>query len=157
MPPPVVKKPDDFELEIPDADELAKRERLAKEVREAILALRSTTHIQGQLSRDLMELHRMVDRKTDTDAMFDANAHARGYGTPQVKCRFKNHNKCVLFAILKLIKFFNDGDESLSHVEYQLARVRAIGCHGNENFNVVGSDRDGFYLQRKDGQGLGIE
>ena len=38
MPPPVVKKPDDFELEIPDADELAKRERLAKEVREAILA-----------------------------------------------------------------------------------------------------------------------
>ena len=154
MPPPTVKKPDDFMLEIPDIDKVAKQEHLTKEIREAILALRSTMYIQGQLSRDLMDLHRMVNKKIDTDALFDSSAHARNYGTQHVNCRFRNHNKCVLFAVLKLIKFFNDGDESLSHVEYQLARVKAIGVNGHDNFEVHGDERKGYYLQLKEGQGL---
>ena len=157
MPPPTVKKSDDFELEVPDIDEEAKRERLGTEIREAILALRSTMYIQGQLSRDLIELHRIVNIKTDIDALFDSSAHARNYGTQYVNCRFKNHNKCVLFAVLKLIKFFNDEDESLSHVDCQLARVRAIGANGHDNFEVHGDERKGFHLQLKNGVGLGVE
>jgi len=153
--PPDVKKPDNFMLEIPDIDKEAKRERLGTEIREAILALRSTTHIQGQLSRDLMDLHRMVNKKIDAEALFDSSAHARNYGTQYVNCRFKNHNKCVLFAVLKLIKFFNDEDESLSHVDYQLARVRAIGVNGHDNFEVHGDERKGYHLQLKEGMGLG--
>ena len=155
--PPTVNKPDDFELEIPDVDEAARRERLAKEIREAIMSLRSTLHIQGGLSRDLMDLHRMINKKIEVNALFDGSAHARDYGTQHVKCRFRNHNKCILFAVLKLLKFFNDGDESLSHVDYQLARVRAIGANGHENFTVVGDDREGYILQLKEGQGLGVE
>ena len=157
MPPPVVRKPEDFMLEVPDIDETARRERLAKEIREAILALRSTMYIQGQLSRDLMDLHRMVGKKIETEALFDSSAHARNYGTQYVNCRFRNHNKCVLFAVLKLIKFFNDGDESLSHIDYQLARVKAIGAHGHDNFEVHGDERKGYHLQLKEGRGLGVE
>ena len=154
MPAPTVNKPDNFELEVPDIDEMARRERLTKEIRGAIMSLRSTAHIQGQLARDLMDLHRMINKKIEVEALFDSSAHARNYGTQYVNCRFRNHNKCVLFAVLKLLKFFNDGDESLSHIDYQLARVRAIGANGNENFEVRGDDRKGYHLQLKEGQGL---
>lgn len=152
MPAPVVKKPDDFELEIPDADEMAKREQLAQKIRKAIMSLRSTVHIQGKLARDLTDLHGMISQKIEIEALFDSSAHARDYGTQHVKCRFKNHNKNVLFAVLKLLVLSNNEDESLSHADVQLARVRAIGCHGHENFKVVGSDRDGYYLELKKGQ-----
>ena len=154
MPAPVVNKPDDFGLEVPDIDEVARRERLAKEIREAIMSLRSTVHIQGKLARDLMDLCGMINKKIEVESLFDSSAHARDYGTVNVNCRFKNHNKCVLFAVLKLLKFFNDEDESLSHTEYQLARVTAIGTNGHENFEVRGDDRKGFHLELKEGQGL---
>lgn len=154
MPAPTVNKPDDFELDVPDIDAVAKREHTAKEIRKAIMSLRSTVHIQGKLARDLMDLCGMINKKIEVEALFDSSAHARDYGTQYVKCRFHNHNKCVLFAVLKLLKFFNDEDASLSHVDYQLAIVKAIGANGNENFEVRGDDRKGYYLQLKEGRGL---
>ena len=152
---PVVNKPDDdFSLEIPDVDEAQHMKALGKEIREAIMALRSTMHIQGKLSRDLMDMCGLINKKIEVGAMFDASAHAGNYGTVNVNCRFKNHNKCVLFAVLKLLLFFNDECESLKHIDVQLARVRAIGANGHENFEVRGDDRKGYHLHLKAKQGL---
>jgi len=155
MPAPTVKKPDDFDFEVPDIEEVQNTKAMGKEIREAIMALRSTMHIQGKLSRDLMDMCGLINKKIEVGAMFDASAHARNYGTVNVNCRFNNHNKCVLFAVLKLLQFFNDECESLSHIDTQLARVRAIGANGHDNFEVRGDDRKGFHLQLKKEQGLG--
>ena len=158
--PPTVKRSDDFDFEIPDIDETAKVEEYAQRVRDEIMALRATVLINGSLAGDLMELHRMINNTTEIGAQFAAYAHPRYSLSENAKCRFKNPTKCLRFTAIMLIRLYQAYNASLMEepwiplLDAQLARVRAIGCNGINNFKVAGSERDGYYLKLKKDTGL---
>lgn len=147
---------DDFSLEIPDADDVTKAEDYAQKVREEIMSVRIGVLVNGSLANDLMELLRLINNSTEITAMFATYAHPRLLGKDS-KCRFKNANKCLRFMIIKLIiifQWYKSDVGQQSDLDAQIARVRAISCSGLNNFEVVGSERDGYYLKLKQDMGL---
>jgi len=156
--PPTVKGSDDFDFEIPDIDETAKVEEYAQRVRDEIMALRATVLVNGSLANDLMELHRAINNTAEIDAQFAAYAHPRHHIAGQdATCRFRDVSRCLRFTVIKLIRvfqYFKENSVRCEEVDTQLARVKAIGCNGLNNFKVAGSERDGYYLKLKKDVGL---
>jgi hypothetical protein len=147
----------DFDLDVTDPDEVINIKALTQEVKEAIFRLRVTVLIKGTLANDLMELHRNVSNETEITAQFEAHAHPRNLGA-NIKCRSQKKNDCVRFAVIKMIHYLQDVKKGLIDIKQlkgQIAAVNAIGAHQYENFRVSGSDRVGYHLILKKGQGLG--
>ena len=147
---------DDFDLDVPDVDDVTKIEAYAQKVREEIMSVRMGVLVNGSLASELMTLHRMINDSTEIAARFALYTHPRLLGKDSA-CKFHDVHKCLLFTVLKLIMIFqwykNDkGNQSA--LDSQIAQTRAISCSGLHNFEVAGSERDGYYLRLKQDMGL---
>jgi hypothetical protein len=154
--PPKVEKMDDFCLDTPDVDDVAKVDDYAQQVRDVIMSVRMGVLVNGSLASELMILHRMINNSTEIAAKFALYAHPRLLGKDS-ECKFNNIHKCLLFTVLKLIiifQWYKNDKGNQPALDSQIAQTRAISCSGLHNFEVAGSERNGYYLKLKKNMGL---
>ena len=161
MKPPKVNKikVEEFELDIPDLGRADASKKLFREIQKELLGFRRIILVKGQMAKDIMSLHGQLNSsREDIKAMFLWNAHARSLKENKTpKCKFKKLHDNVIFVAVLLVYYFHkfmDGDIEEKKVVTQLAKLRALGAHGIDNYEVKGSDRDGYYLSLKKGCGL---
>ena len=158
--PPKIKRGSEFDLDVSHPKNVDMIKKYQQEVKQAIMRFRSTMLVKGNLSRDLMWVHRNINNPVELAAKWNNLSHAKAT-RDKPTCKHGKVNICALFTALTAAVWIQDlsspeNDTGLIEnlITVLIARLDALGVHSINSFVIAGNDREGYWLKLKKGCGL---